>query len=104
MSLTTELHFTIITLGVQAQQGYSSCLSRLNSKFNRSTNNTTYLTHNKGVKNCGIFSETAPLQSQSPSSIVLLDYVSLPFSLPTDKWQRHAEGLHFSAFYKCMCV
>ena len=28
-----------------------------------STNDTTYLTHNKYVKVCGIFSETAPLQS-----------------------------------------
>ena len=41
-------------------------------KFIPSTNDTTYLTHNKGVKLCGIFSETAPLQSQSPSNIVRL--------------------------------
>ena len=99
MSLTTELHFTIITLGAQAQQGYGSCLSRLNSKFNCSTNDTTYLTHNKGVKNCGIFSETAPLQSQSPSSIVLLYYVSLPFSPPLISGSGMLRVLHFSAFY-----
>ena len=38
----------------------------------QTTQCTLYLTHNKGVKICGIFPETAPLQSQSLSSIVWL--------------------------------
>ena len=58
------------------------CLSMVKftcSGFIRSTNDTTYLTHNKGVKFCEIFSETAPLQSQSPSSIVWLLHKSAIF-------------------------
>ena len=51
------------------------------STFIGSINDTTYLTHNQGVKFCGIFSETAPLQSQSPSNIVRL----LRESATTDK-------------------
>ena len=50
-------------------------------KFIHSTND---IAHNKGVKVCGIFSETAPLQSQSPSSIVRLLHKSA-ISPSTDK-------------------
>ena len=39
------------------------------SKFIRSTNNISYLKHNKGVIICGIFSETAPLQRSSTPSV-----------------------------------
>ena len=55
------------------------------SKLIRSTNNTACLTHNKGVKICGIFSKAAPLQSQSPSSIVRLLHESAIFP-STDKY------------------
>ena len=80
----------LITLGVLAQRGYcnrSVCLSVLKlacSKFIRSTNDTACLMHNKGVKFCGIFSVTAPLQSQSPSSIAQLLHESVIFH-STDK-------------------
>ena len=44
----------------------SVCLSVLAcNKFICSTNNTTYLTHNKGMEFCGIFSENASLRSYS---------------------------------------
>ena len=38
--------------------------------FVRLTNDTTYLTGNEGQKICAFFSENAPLQSKSGSSIV----------------------------------
>ena len=59
----------------------SVCLSMLKlafSKFIRFTSDTTYQTHNKGEKFCGIFSEIAPFQSQSPSS----NLASQPFPPP----------------------
>ena len=89
----------------------SVCLSVLKlarSKFICSTNDTTYLTHNKGVKFCGIFSETAPLQSQSPSSIVQLLHKLAIFS-STDKrmhiLQHMCQGFSNSVYhyYNMVC-
>ena len=42
----------------------SLSVPKLACKFIRCTNDTAYLTHNEGVKFCGNFSETSPLQSQ----------------------------------------
>ena len=58
------------------------------SKFIRSTNDTAYLTHNKGVEFCGIFSETALLQNSSLSRIVQLLCESATFLPSADKCMR----------------
>ena len=68
------------------------------SKFLRSTNKTTYLTHNKGVKICGIFSETIALQSQSPFTIAWVLCIFSPSLISTCKLCAR-RGLHFSAFH-----
>ena len=74
-STYTKRKFSYPQRTCAARVGLSVCLSVLKlacSKFIPSTNGTTYLTHNKGVNFYEISSETAPLQSQSPSGIVRL--------------------------------
>ena len=67
---------TVVILSVCISVYMSVSLSlcaQTHSQFIRSTNDTTYITHIiKGLNLCWFFSETASLQSQSPSSIVLL--------------------------------
>ena len=55
-------------------------------KFITSTNDTAYLTHNKGVKFCGIFSEIAPLKE--PESF---QHCHFPL---TNKWMLILQCMH----------
>ena len=71
-----------------------SVCSHSYSKFIRSKNGTTYQMHNKGVKFCGIFSETSPLQRYTASCIV---WISMQLAILET---IHAHYLHFNS----MCV
>ena len=78
--LTHSYHKQYLTLGAHAQRGLHYSRSVLLSVtlhltslvFFRLTNDTTYLTGNEGQNVCAVFSENAPLQSQSTPSIVWL--------------------------------
>ena len=65
-----------VCLSVCLCPNYMAC-----SKFIHSTNDTTYLMHNKGVKFCRFFTETALLQSLSSSCIVWLLHKEAIFPL-----------------------
>ena len=72
--VTTVIHIpmTSLTLGVHALDGYSNCLvclSHLTSGVSvHPENAVTYSASSRGPKNCGVFSETSPLQRSSTPS------------------------------------